>query len=144
MLKWYNVCIRTWLGIYGKIYPSAFRSSLRLRSQELLQAMGYIWPYIPPLILIRIQYTLWAVQFKGIDISFNIIFVQRDKSVNIIFSQRYISVNIIFNQRGIPVNIMLPYKKKITVKILWDFRKYKKNRTHWKLPSHANLHYPVI
>ena len=58
MLKWYNVCIRTRVGIYGQIYPSAFRSSQGLRPWELLQAEGYIWRYIPPLVLIRIQYHL--------------------------------------------------------------------------------------
>ena len=47
------------LGIYGQIYPFAFRSSLGLGSRKLLQAKGYIWPYIPPLVLIRIQYLLW-------------------------------------------------------------------------------------
>ena len=57
LLKWYTVRIRTQLGIYGQIYPFAFRSSLGLRPRELLQAKGYIWPYIPPLVLIRIQYT---------------------------------------------------------------------------------------
>ena len=31
--------------------------SLGLRPQELLQANGYILPYIPRLVLIRIQYT---------------------------------------------------------------------------------------
>ena len=54
--KWYTVRIRTWLGIYGKIYPFAFRSSLGLCPWELLQAKGYIWLYIPCLVLIRIQY----------------------------------------------------------------------------------------
>ena len=34
-----------------------FRSSLGLRPRELLQAKGYIWLYIPPLVLIRIQYS---------------------------------------------------------------------------------------
>ena len=38
------------------IYPFAFRSSLGLRHRELLQTKGYIWQYIPPLVLIRIQY----------------------------------------------------------------------------------------
>ena len=57
-IKWYTVRIRTQLGIYGQIYPFAFRSSLGLCPWELLQAKGYIWPYIPPLVLIQIQYTL--------------------------------------------------------------------------------------
>ena len=35
--------------------PEAFRSSLGLRPRELLQAEGYIWPYILPLVLIRIH-----------------------------------------------------------------------------------------
>ena len=35
--------------------PFAFRSSLGLHPRELLQAKGYIWPYIPPLVLLRIQ-----------------------------------------------------------------------------------------
>ena len=56
MLKLYNVRIMTWLGIYGQIYPSAFRSSPGLRPREFLQAERYIWPYFPPLVLIRIQY----------------------------------------------------------------------------------------
>ena len=43
--------------IYSQIYPFAFRSSLGLCPWELLQAMGYIWLYIPPLVLIRIQCT---------------------------------------------------------------------------------------
>ena len=43
------------LKIYGQIHASASRSSLGLRPRELLQAEGYIWPYIPPLVLIRIQ-----------------------------------------------------------------------------------------
>ena len=55
LLKWYTVRIRTRLGIYGQIYPFAFRGSLELRPRELLQAKGYIWPYIPPLFLIRIH-----------------------------------------------------------------------------------------
>ena len=55
LLKWYTVCIRTGLRIYGQIYPFAIRSSLGLRPWELLQAKGYICPYIPPLVLIWIQ-----------------------------------------------------------------------------------------
>ena len=55
--------MRTRLGIYGQIYPSAFRSSLGLRPRELLQAEGDIWPYIPPLVLIQIQYTC-IISFK--------------------------------------------------------------------------------
>ena len=31
------------------------QSHIPLRPRELLQAKGYIWPYIPPLVLIRIQ-----------------------------------------------------------------------------------------
>ena len=65
LLKWYTVPIRTWLGIHGQIYPFAFRSSLGLSPRELLQTKGYIWPYIPPLILIRIQY---ITQFHYINI----------------------------------------------------------------------------
>ena len=56
LLKWYTVCIRTWLGIYGQIYTFAFSSFLGLLPRELLHAKGYIWLYIPPLVLIRIQY----------------------------------------------------------------------------------------
>ena len=41
LLNWYTVCIRTQLGKYGQIYPFA-----------------RIWPYILPLVLIRIQYTV--------------------------------------------------------------------------------------
>ena len=58
MLILYNVRIRTRLWIYGQIYPSAFRSSLRLHPRELLQTEGYIWPYNPPLVLIWIQSTI--------------------------------------------------------------------------------------
>ena len=54
--NWYTVCIRTQFRLYGQIYPLAFRSSLGLRPGELIQAKGYIWPYFPPLVLIRIQY----------------------------------------------------------------------------------------
>ena len=57
LFKWYTVRIRTRLGIYGKTHPFAFRSSLGLRPRTLLQAKGYIWPYITPLVLIRIQYS---------------------------------------------------------------------------------------
>ena len=42
--------------IYGQWYPFAFKSSLGLCPWKLLQTKGYIWPYIPPLALIRIQY----------------------------------------------------------------------------------------
>ena len=50
LLKRYTVRIRTRGGMYSQIYPFTFGSSLR--------AKGYIWPYIPPLVLIRIQYTI--------------------------------------------------------------------------------------
>ena len=36
-----------------------FRNSLGLCPRELLQAKGYIWQYIPCLVLIRIQYVLY-------------------------------------------------------------------------------------
>ena len=55
LFKWYNVHIRTQLGIYGQIEPFSFRSSLGLCPLELLQAKGYIWPDIPRLVLIGIQ-----------------------------------------------------------------------------------------
>ena len=55
LLKWYTARIKTRIRIYGHIYPFAFRSSLGLPPPELLQAKGYIWPYIPSLVLIRIQ-----------------------------------------------------------------------------------------
>ena len=64
MFKWYTVRIRTWLGIYGQIYPFAFRSSLGLCPLELLQPKGYIWPYIPRLVLIRIQYSTFTQRWK--------------------------------------------------------------------------------
>ena len=53
-----TVRIRPRLRIYGQIYPFAFKSSLGLRPRELLQTKGYILPYIPCLVQIRIQYTL--------------------------------------------------------------------------------------
>ena len=44
------------LGGKGNLTPAfAFRSSLGLRPWELLQTKGYIWSYIPRLVLIRIQ-----------------------------------------------------------------------------------------
>ena len=55
LFKWHTVRIRTRLGIYIQIYPVPFRSSLKLRPRELLQAKGNILPYIPPLVLIQIQ-----------------------------------------------------------------------------------------
>ena len=58
MVKWYTVRTRTRLGIYGQIYPFAFRSSRGRSPLELLQTKGYIWPYIPPVVLIRIQYII--------------------------------------------------------------------------------------
>ena len=56
IVKWFTVRIRAQLGIYGQIYPFPFRSFLGLCPRELLQAKGFIWSYIPPLVLIRIQY----------------------------------------------------------------------------------------
>ena len=55
--KWYTVLIRTQIRICGQIYSFAFRSSIGLCPRELLQVKGYIWPYIPPLVLLRIQYS---------------------------------------------------------------------------------------
>ena len=63
MLKWFIVRIRTWLRINGQIYPFAFRRSLGQRPRELLQAKGYIWPYISRLVLIRIQYNVQCYAF---------------------------------------------------------------------------------
>ena len=39
---------------------SGYTVKSRSIPRELLQAKGYIWPYIPPLVLIRIQYTRWV------------------------------------------------------------------------------------
>ena len=49
-------CIRTRGGIYGQIYPSAWRCSRGRSPRELLKAEGYIWPYIPSRVLIRTLY----------------------------------------------------------------------------------------
>ena len=57
LLKCYTVCIRTRLGISSQIYTFTFRSSLGLRPWQLLQAKGYIWPYIPRLVLTLVQYS---------------------------------------------------------------------------------------
>ena len=43
-----NVRIRTQVGIYGKIWPKPWGSD-------------HILPYIPPLVLIRIQYTFYSI-----------------------------------------------------------------------------------
>ena len=48
--------------MYGQIYPFASRSYLGLCPWELLQAEGYIWPYIwPRRVLIMIQFILGEV-----------------------------------------------------------------------------------
>ena len=60
LLKLYNVRIRTQFGIYAQIYLFTFRISNGLRPWELLQNKEYIWPYIPPLVLIRIQYFIFS------------------------------------------------------------------------------------
>ena len=46
------------MSAYGQIYPFTFRSSVELRPRELLQANGYIWPYIPHIIRTQMQYIL--------------------------------------------------------------------------------------
>ena len=46
------------LGIYGQIQALDLRSSLWLCSWELPQTKGYILPYIPCLVLIRIQHNV--------------------------------------------------------------------------------------
>ena len=51
--KWYTVRIRTWLEMYGQIYPFTFRLSIGLCPRELFQAKGYIWPYNLCLVLLR-------------------------------------------------------------------------------------------
>ena len=48
--------IRTRGGIYGQIYPFAWRSSRGRSQRELLKAKGYIWPYNPSWALIRTVY----------------------------------------------------------------------------------------
>ena len=40
----YCICIRTRGGIYGQIYPFAWRISRGRSPRELLKAKGYIWP----------------------------------------------------------------------------------------------------
>ena len=52
----YCIRIRTREGIYGQIYPLAWRSSRGQNPRELLKAKGYIWPYIPSWVLIRTLY----------------------------------------------------------------------------------------
>ena len=55
-LKSYCIRIRTRGGIYGQMYPSAWRSSQGRSPRELLKAEGYAWPYIPSWDLIRTLY----------------------------------------------------------------------------------------
>ena len=53
----------------GVQYSTAHcRSSLGLCPCKLLQAKGYIWPYIPPLVLIRIQFILTRVTIETFSI----------------------------------------------------------------------------
>ena len=53
---WYCIRIRKRWGIYGHIEPFAWRSSRGRSPRELLNAKGYIWPYIPSQVLIRTLY----------------------------------------------------------------------------------------
>ena len=50
----YCICIRTRRGIYGQIYPFAWKKFQR----EVLKAKGYIWLYIPSWVLIQTLYHL--------------------------------------------------------------------------------------
>ena len=56
IIRVYCIRIRTRGGIYGQIYPSAWRSSQGWSPRELLKAEGYIWSYIPSRFLIRTLY----------------------------------------------------------------------------------------
>ena len=53
--EWDNVCIRTQVWIYSKIRPEPFGIALGLSGNP--SGSGHILPYIPPLVLIRIQYS---------------------------------------------------------------------------------------
>ena len=52
----YCIRIETRGGIYGQIYPFAFRSSRGQSQRDLLKAKGYIWQYSPSWVPIRTGY----------------------------------------------------------------------------------------